>query len=863
MHSGDSPYAPIDHTGRIYPLDKLKARLGSEGGKFTLFGKFQDTIPSLDPESIPHVPEYSTILGKKPSWTTFLTAVNKKILTNKNVPRPLAEYIAERMIKNTDLQDFYSGKWGQTPAMMFHGMTPEDQTGWYYQAWQRQHGINNVTDIDSKYAALDSNIRQYLIDVHNHQRAIKMKVRVGKGYGRDPIDDPNHIPNVMSKEVIHTLTTEPPTSEAVKHIRQLWFDWVKMKAAGKIKDEEIRQMFDDYRTALGNDVTGNIEYNALIKAEGYGLPFELMEKSPAEAFSRYGHRVAKHFAYFETIQGDPAMRKALNINDAFGKRPDKDPIYLPDGTEVVDLSPLKEIKDAKRLMFGQPNIKHPRVIGLARVIGSAIMGFGTGARDTLNIPATVLPYLKFKDFGVFVTAATKLKQARIRAFQSNAVRLNMADYQIGGAAANNPDRVMGRLNQLADIFRRYQGRDFMERFNRIYTYSIGEELAIANVARAIAGDGDGLRFITRFGNTLDKAGELVAGKRKVTQEDISRLAKNVVNAAQGSYGPNGLPAFSIDGEFAPFFALSRWSIEKANVIWQDAVVPAMNGNVGPLLKYALGSLVTGVAIEQLNELLSKKRGAEPTLNEIAYYDEATAMDRIYKTIGLLQLGSFAGIVGDAMKIGSNLAQGTISKYTNPISFPLYSWIVDTVANNVADASAAIQDGGNPVDIAGQFGIELLRNSFQNARYVYNWVEESETKRKERFRDVGVFKKLAGLSTPNNSSDLPNPYLNSEIKKFKRTDDYKTAIELLPGLISHALAKADGDLGRLVQELDNIKHNSYQTMPNPKTLPTEFLKYVQFLQNTQGREAAQKRLTDYLLQNALNKAKSDLIPTVKH
>jgi hypothetical protein len=49
------------------------------------------------------------------------------------------------------------------------------------------------------------------------------------------------------------------------------------------------------------------------------------------------------------------------------------------------------------------------------------------------------------------------------------------------------------------------------------------------------------------------------------------------------------------------------------------------------------------------------------------------------------------------------------------------------------------------------------------------------------------------------------------------------------------------------------------MPNPKTIPASFLKYVNYLQESKGKEVAQKRLQDYLLRNAMNKVKSSMVP----
>jgi len=59
----------------------------------------------------------------------------------------------------------------------------------------------------------------------------------------------------------------------------------------------------------------------------------------------------------------------------------------------------------------------------------------------------------------------------------------------------------------------------------------------------------------------------------------------------------------------------------------------------------------------------------------------------------------------------------------------------------------------------------------------------------------------------------------------------------------------------------LRRNSYQTVPSPETSPIETSKYLDFLGRTQGKDTASQRLEDYMRRNAINKAKSSLIPTL--
>lgn len=106
----------------------------------------------------------------------------------------------------------------------------------------------------------------------------------------------------------------------------------------------------------------------------------------------------------------------------------------------------------------------------------------------------------------------------------------------------------------------------------------------------------------------------------------------------------------------------------------------------------------------------------------------------------------------------------------------------------------------------------------------------------------------------------NPYLNLESKRFKRTGDIGEAVQQLPELVTKAFEASNGNIEVLQNKLRALKQNTYETMPNPDRIPISFFRYLNFISNTRGPEEAANRMMDYMRQNAINRAKSSLVPT---
>jgi len=290
-------------------------------------------------------------------------------------------------------------------------------------------------------------------------------------------------------------------------------------------------------------------------------------------------------------------------------------------------------------------------------------------------PSFVPQYVQVKQLPLVAKAIGRLNESKVRAFQNNAIRSSFLDFDAAGFYEGNPNPAINLMNKFSAVLRKYQGRDLSDKFEGSFYYSLGELLATDNIARAKQGNKESKRFVERFGDIVDGGPERLL-KGEVTNDDIQSVAKRFVDAARGTYGEEGLPSFAFEGELAPFATLSKFAIEKSNTIWKDVILPMKQGIYGPALRYTFGSLLTGVAIEKLNELLSNKRGPDATINEILA--SGNEEELVPKAISLLQLASFAGIVGDAAKFAVSAYKDKSLKMNQPLSFPLYTLISDTI-----------------------------------------------------------------------------------------------------------------------------------------------------------------------------------------
>jgi hypothetical protein len=169
------------------------------------------------------------------------------------------------------------------------------------------------------------------------------------------------------------------------------------------------------------------------------------------------------------------------------------------------------------------------------------------------------------------------------------------------------------------------------------------------------------------------------------------------------------------------------------------------------------------------------------------------------------------------------------------------------------------EDGNLPDLTDT--IHMLLSDYVQAYRVgaAHTVNKKDIEQANKRRDLKIFELAYDYPVNKSESKRPNPLLDSEMKTFKRTDDMREAVSLLPELVRKALIKANGNPEVLARELSKIKRNSYQTVPSPERSPIKFGQYAGWMNRTDKDAGA--RIYDYMRRNAINKQKSEMVPSL--
>lgn len=659
-----------------------------------------------------------------------------------------------------------------------------------------------------------------------------------------------YVPDTLNEKTLHTLIHDPMSAEATKIIDD-WSNYVVASSKGTIGLLEAKKDIGDYIEAIG---AGKHNYNsatfgAIRRAAGFGLPDSIRELDPINALHRYGRRAATDLAMYQELESKPNIAGSLKLVDPRTNAiPEEGDSRIASSEEARNM-----MKWVTNDFGGTAALSSPKLNAVVRVVNNSIMGTATGLRDTATVPLNMIPYLhRWSDLGVALRGALKFRE-NSKASLETAARQPSFDKLEFNELLDSPDRVVAILSKAGTFMRKWQGREAIENFNRDITFSIGRELALHNIMGAKAGNVKSKQWLKKFSTLVEGDVTKLSGPELKTALD--QMGKNFTDRNQGTYGGRGLPAGMIDNQFAPFLALQKWSVEKSNVIYQDVVVPFLTGeNRIPMLTYTLGGLMTGVGIQELNKLMTGRKGQDPELKEALTYGGPKAI--VSELATLMQLGSFCGIVSDGIKAASDgFLHGKTPR--NVVSFPTATAAAD-LTGRIIDAVEAMKNGENNWDVMKQLTLDIATHNVQLARMVGNQTfNKGKVEDSDAFRDLRAYGELEGK--PASNMPKSNEYLNLQAKRFKKTQDLGEAVREVPSLVKRAVEKGEGDPTRIQSNLRSLKQNSYQTMPAPDVNPMQFTRYYNWLVATQGKEQADKITGNYQSHRVMNRLKSSLIP----
>jgi len=685
--------------------------------------------------------------------------------------------------------------------------------------------------------------RGYYGKIADIRREMGIKIN-GREAGKNDL----YIPDQLSDKTLDLFTKKATSPEAI-HAENVWVNHVVKESQGRIPTEKIRNDIQDYIAALGGSKNNykSLEFGAIRRMSGFGLPEGLRELDAFNSLSKYGSRAANDLAFYQHFQSNPKVAASLKLKNDEGKIP----VHPEADSRLAAHEDVKDMMKWVTNSFTQHDT--PKVNSVVRVINNALLGTATGLRDSASIVMNMSPYInKSADLGAFVRGIANFRKESRNALLTGAAQPNIDKTQFN-MLMDSPDRFAAILNKVGTGLRKWQGREAIENINREITFSVGKELAISNIIGARNGHKGSMDFLSKFDTNVPE--NLLRLKGAQLDSALNQIAKNFTDRNQGSYGGTGLPVGIVDSQFAPFFALQKWSVEKSNVIFKDVIKPAYEGkNFLPLINYTLSSLLTGAAIQQLNELMTGRKGQDPTIKEAL--DKADPIALTSELATIMQLASFGGIVGDLTKAASDIGlHGKTPR--NIVSFPTATAALD-LQEKTTDMLEALRGGENPWEVWKQYSLDVITHNVQLARMVANrTVNKEQIGDSDKFRDVRVFNELEGGQ--NKDYTPSNKYLGIENKAFKKEKDIAAAAEELPRLVSKIIEKYKDNPEEMRKKFASLKANSYQTMPNMKNAPLSFLRYLSFLQKRDGNEKASSVMLDYIQRNAINKAKSSMVP----
>ncbi len=749
-----------------------------------------------------------------------LTSTVDRIAEKGPAGQKVAKAIEATEIENRNL----NGK--ITNSFIEHAKKIKDKEGAARYIWESRYGTPKVILNAADKALIDGPINKTYKLVHEEQRINGPLIN-----SREAIDNPNlKGPSGVSKDVLDTIINKPENhvrrqalkKDFIEH--QIKFDPEVKGDAAKAED-----LFKSFLAGFSPAQNGSTShFNALRKAEGIGIPWSWMEKDPVKLLQRYGSRVSRDLSYYRNIENNKEVSALFGLSKEEGIEPFTG----------------REISSANKRLIGEHTADENLYSAVEHFVRGLILGPLTGVKNTVSTFAQVLPYVPARDIPKIAEAFRYIKQGFADSMDKGVNRHSITSLE-SGVTEGGIGKVAETLRNLGDGIRKYTGANAIEQWTRAHNMALGEIMTRASWGRAAKGDIEGVKFLNQFAPGMNPK------TTALTDDIVKEAAARFVERVQGTYGSRGLPSFLLEPS-SPWYwlmSLSKWSVEKGNVIKQDVINPALTGkDFGPLIRYTLGGLATGELVREMTTAINGgKKAQTPDIKEI----QATGNqvdDWAFKSFELANLAGLGGIISDiAGKVGAAAQNNKVSGYT----IPSVEIAQDTFAE-IKGAINAIREGQNPVEILLELGNNILTDNIQALRLAHNQTHPEEIDRLNKYRDMRVHGKLEGKNIPAMDRQ-PDRYTGKAEKDFKRATSQEAAREIYNRELQPKLSALTPSEQKEAKQ--GLKRNSYQTVPEKRVERESYLNYIS---QTQGEGAAKDLLADKRRQDLVNRKKRELL-----
>jgi hypothetical protein len=693
--------------------------------------------------------------------------------------------------------------------------------------------------------------KQPVYDYNQHQFRIRQ------------LSDTSH-PMMLNPKIGEILRANTDT-EKVDQLKQDFLD--NQKAHGVSLTDAQENLATELKAMQGtasNTGSGSMaHFNANRRAQGIPLPPSWQRDNFEQNLRAYASRNAGDRAHYKYIESNPSVMAQLGeTHDAWGRPipPTNKPVVA--GNQFVK-SLINESKGevgpqgfyteragsstATALFISSPALSavHVPISNISGIVGLT--------RNPIETGRTLLAGLK----GMYSGVATANKNGLV-------IPMARPVSDIWDSSLTTAEH----FQAMASIVRRIASfNDIATKANLGYMQAAMEFLVPKRVAQANYGEGVGAKTSQQWLRKLDP--DYTIGKQ-YSPNETQQLASRAVGYLHGTNDPRSMPEWMMrDSEISGFFSIAHWSVAQTDRFMRDVWTPATKGDLTPLVASMFGATLGGYIIKELREQISGKHSPIPSLQEIAASDrqfKGNAGPLAYNMISALQYAGFGGVFSQIAKWPFDVAYKNIPQAA---AFPLDEEITD-IGGTISNVASALANDPNInyVDLAKNVMAHVLTSDFRLAREGYNqlinngMITGTLAEKKalsDKMSQLRRFEQVEGLPFNAQDASNANPYMNLEQKKFKLEQDPQKAVAMLPGLISNIIEHYSKTPDVMMGKLKALKENSYSTFPSMEEMPLSFFKYIGYLNRTEGPEAAQAQLMDYMKHKVINEAKSSVVP----